>query len=140
MCGRTTCKHKFRRFITTRTWGKPPPSSLYYSLRLATWPAPKCHFVLGVPKFSELGLLWLWRPIISFVDFLLKWGLKQSCNLCRNFSKDMWHATWMQINQGDSWLLAVGSQIGSLTFDHSIGHNLYFKYPNGSCEPILDIV
>ncbi len=33
----------------------------------------------------------------------------------------------------------VRSQIGNLTFDLSFGHNLCFKYPNESCEPILDI-
>jgi hypothetical protein len=33
----------------------------------------------------------------------------------------------------------VGSQIGILTLDPSFGHNLCFKFPNGSCEPILKI-
>jgi len=39
------------------------------------------------------------------------------------------------------WLLTlvVGSQIANLTFDPSFGHNLCFKYANGSYEPILDI-
>jgi len=32
----------------------------------------------------------------------------------------------------------VGNQIGSLTIVLSFGHNLCFKYPNGSCEPILN--
>jgi hypothetical protein len=54
-------------------------------------------------------------------------------------SNDMWHTTWKQVNWGDSWLLVVGSQIGSLTPDPSFGNNLCFKYPNGSCEPIWDI-
>jgi hypothetical protein len=31
------------------------------------------------------------------------------------------------------------SQIGNLTPGLSFGYNLRFKYPNGSCEPILDI-
>jgi len=52
---------------------------------------------------------------------------------------DMWHATYMQGNQGDSWLLVVASQISSLIFGPSFGHNLCFKYPNGSCKPISDI-
>ncbi len=26
--GRTTSKHEFTRLTTTRTWGKPPPSTL----------------------------------------------------------------------------------------------------------------
>jgi len=33
----------------------------------------------------------------------------------------------------------VESQFDNLTPDLSFGHNLCFKYPNGSCEPILDI-
>ncbi len=33
----------------------------------------------------------------------------------------------------------VGSQIGTLIPDPSFGHNLCFKYPNGSWKPILDI-
>jgi len=42
-------------------------------------------------------------------------------------------------NQGNSWLLMIGSQIGNLTPYFFFGHNLCFRYPNGSCEPILDI-
>jgi len=45
----------------------------------------------------------------------------------------------MQGIQGDSQLLVVGSQIATLTPDSSFGHNLCFRCPNGSCEPILDI-
>jgi hypothetical protein len=54
----------------------------------------------------------------------------------RKLSNDMWHATYMQVNRGDSQLLVVGSQINNLTPDPSFGHNLCFKYPNGSCKPI----
>jgi hypothetical protein len=45
----------------------------------------------------------------------------------------------MQVNQGDSRLLVVGSQIGNLNTGFSFDHNLCFKYPNGSCKPILGI-
>jgi hypothetical protein len=51
----------------------------------------------------------------------------------------MWHVTCTQVNQGDFWLLMVGSQIGSLTLGPSFGQKLCFKYPSGSCEPIIDI-
>jgi hypothetical protein len=44
-----------------------------------------------------------------------------------------------QGNQGDSWFLVVKSQIGNLIHGPSFGHNLCFRYPNGSCEPILNI-
>jgi hypothetical protein len=51
----------------------------------------------------------------------------------------MLHATYMQGNRGDSWLLVVGSQIAYLTFGLSFDYNLCVKCPNGSCEPILDM-
>jgi len=69
----------------------------------------------------------------------LRWSLKQSCSFCWKLSNGIWHATYTQGNQGDSWLLVVKSQIDNLTLGLSFGHNLCFKCPNGSCEPILDI-
>jgi len=51
----------------------------------------------------------------------------------------VFHAICTQGNRVDSWLLVVGSQIANLTPDLSFGHNLCFRCPNGSCEPILDI-
>jgi hypothetical protein len=51
----------------------------------------------------------------------------------------MLQATYTQGNWGDSRLLMVKSQIVNLTFGPSFGHNLCFRCPNGSCEPISDI-
>jgi hypothetical protein len=51
----------------------------------------------------------------------------------------MWHTICTQGNWGDSRILVVGSQISNLTLGLSFDHNLCFKCPNGSCEPILDI-
>jgi hypothetical protein len=51
----------------------------------------------------------------------------------------MSHAPYMQGNWVDSWLLMVGNQIVNLTPNPSFGHNLCFKCPNGSREPILNI-
>jgi hypothetical protein len=51
----------------------------------------------------------------------------------------MWHSTYTQVHQGDSYILMGGSQIGILTPAFSFGHNLCLNYPNGSCETILDI-
>jgi hypothetical protein len=51
----------------------------------------------------------------------------------------MWHATCTKGNWGDSQLLVVRSQIANLIHGLYFGHNLCFKYPNGSCKPILDI-
>ncbi len=94
---------------------------------------------LRVPKFPKLGLLRLWRAITSYQNLRLKWGLKQSCSPRQEFSNGMWHTTCTQVNQGDSWLLVVESQIANLTPGSSFGCNLCFKLPNGSCEPILNI-
>jgi hypothetical protein len=51
----------------------------------------------------------------------------------------MWHATYTQVNWGDFQLLMIMSQISNLTLDPCFGHNLCFKYPDGSCKPILNI-
>jgi len=51
----------------------------------------------------------------------------------------MSHATCTQGNQGDSQLLVVESQIANLTPDPYFGHDLCFRYPNGSWKPISDI-
>jgi hypothetical protein len=95
--------------------------------------------VLKFPKFPKLGLLWLWRPIISFAKLQSRWGLKQSYSLHPDLSNDMCHTTCTKINRGDSRLLVVENQISNLTPGLPFGHNLCFNYPNGSCEPILDI-
>jgi hypothetical protein len=82
---------------------------------------------LGVPKFSKLGFLQLWRFIISCAYFRLRWDLKQNCSPRQELSNDMCHATYEIVNQGDSWLLMVRSQINNLIFDSSFVHNLCFK-------------
>jgi hypothetical protein len=94
---------------------------------------------LGVPKFSKLGLPRLCRPITFCENFQLKGSSKQNYSPCRELSNNMLHATWTQVNQGDSWLLVVESQIDTLTPSPSFGCNLCFKYSNEMCEPILHI-
>jgi hypothetical protein len=94
---------------------------------------------VGVLKFPKLRFPQLWRLIILCENLQLKWGQNQSCSLHQDFSNGMWHATWTQKNWGKSRLLVVRSQIGNLTPDPSFGHNLCFKYPNGSWKPILGI-
>jgi len=100
---------------------------------------PNVILSLGVPKFSQLGLPQLWGPITLCANLWLRWGLKQSCSLRRNLSNNMWHTTCTQGNRGDSRLSMVDSQIGNFTLEPFFGHNLCFKCPNGSCEPILDM-
>jgi hypothetical protein len=118
-----------------------PPYNIFYS-----WPQDQHPNVIlsldsqvEVPKFLKLGLPQLWRPITLCADLWLRWSLKQCCSPCRELSNGMWNATYTQGNQGDSWFLVIKSQIGNLTPGPSFGHNLCFRYPNGSCEPILDI-
>ncbi len=83
---------------------------------------------LKLPKFSKLRFSRLWKPITFYVGFRLKWGLKQSCIPRQKLFNDMCHATCKQVNQGNSWLLMVRSQIANLTPNLSFGHNLCFKY------------
>jgi len=68
----------------------------------------------------------------------LRWGLKKSCSPRQELSNGM-YITYTQVNRVDSWLLVVESQTANLTPNLYFGHNLCFRCPNGSCEPILDI-
>jgi len=115
---------------------------IVYSV-LATRPTFKCHFVSGLPSGSPeiptTGTPTTLGPITLCANLRLRWALKQSCTSCRELSNDLSHATFTHGNWGDSWLLVVESQIVNLILDFSFCHNLCFKYPNGSCEPILDM-
>ncbi len=55
--GGTMGKHGLIIFTKARTWGKPPPSPLQYSLCLATRPTPKCHLVSGLPSWKITRVL-----------------------------------------------------------------------------------
>jgi hypothetical protein len=81
---------------------------------------------LGVPKFLKLELPWLLRPITFCAKFKLRWDLKKSCSPRQRLSNDMWYNTYTQVNQGNSELLVVGSQIDNLTPNLFFGHNLCF--------------
>jgi Fe-S cluster assembly ATPase SufC len=61
--------------------------------------------------------------------------LKQSCNLHRELSNGMSHATYTKGFWVNSWLFVVRSQ----DHDPSFGHNLCLMCPNGSCKPTLNI-
>jgi hypothetical protein len=94
---------------------------------------------MGVPKLPKLELPQLRGPITLCADLQSGWGLKQSCSPRQDLSNYVLHATCTQGNWVDSWPLVVGSQIINLVSNLSFGHNLCFRCPNGSCEPILDI-
>ncbi len=116
------------RFITTRIWGKPPPSHLPHlgyeaCTQMSFFPrTPK----LGILKFLKLRLLQFWKPITFCLDVRLKWGLKESCNHPWELFNNMWHTACTKTNQGDFWLLVVWSQIDSLIPNPSFGHSLCF--------------
>jgi hypothetical protein len=67
-------------------------------------------FFPGTPNYSQVGNLEILEigtsrtlePITFCAELRLRWGLKQSCSLHQNNYKDIWHVTWMQINQGNS--------------------------------------
>jgi len=65
--------------------------------------------------------------------------LKKSYSPRLELSNDLWHATFTKVNQDNSRLLVVGSQIGSLIFSSYFGHSLCFEYPNGLCELNLNV-
>jgi hypothetical protein len=98
-------------------------------------------FCPGTPilKFPQLGFPRLWGHITLRVDLWLRWGLKQSFSPCRDLSNGLLHTIYTQENRVNSQFFVVGSQTANLTLDFSFGHNLCLRYPNGSCEPILDI-
>ncbi len=118
-----------------------PPYSIF-----CAWPRDQHPNVIlsrdcqvGVSKFPKLGLPQLWRPITLCANLRLRWGLKKIYNVHWELFNGMWNATCTQGNQGDSRLLVLESQIANLTPSPSFAHNLCFRYPNGSCKPILDI-
>jgi hypothetical protein len=93
----------------------------------------------GILKFSKLRFLPFWTPITSCANLQLKWGFKKSCSLHQDLSNYMCHTPYTYVNQGDSLLLMVESQIDTLSHGPSFGHNLCCKYSNVYCSPILNI-
>ncbi len=132
-------QHGHTRLTTARTWGKPPPSPLQYTLWLSTKATSKWLFVLGVSKLAKLGLLWLGSTITLRTNLRWRCGLKQSYRSCRDLFNGMLYVLCSQVNRVDSQLFLVESQTGSLTPGPSFGHNLCFRCPNEQCETILDI-
>jgi hypothetical protein len=51
----------------------------------------------------------------------------------------MWHATCTYEIQNNFQLFVIGSQIDTLIPSPSFGHNLCFRYSNGSYKPNLNI-
>ncbi len=94
----TTGKHRLTKLTTAQTWGKPPPSPLQYTMCLATRPAPKCHFVLGLPSGS-LEILTTWTPsTLGAHNFACRPPIKmkfeeKKYSPCQELSNDISHTT-----------------------------------------------
>jgi len=127
---------------TAWTWGSHhlPPYSILCAF---PWGSHPNGFLsrdsqVGLPKLLRLRLPQLWGAITLRADLRWRRGLNQSCSPHWKLSNGLSHATCTQGNWIDSRLFMVGSQIANLTPGPSFGHNLCFRCPNGSCEPILD--
>ncbi len=96
-------------------------------------------FRRGVSKLLGLGFPRLCGAITSHSDLRLGRGLKLSCSSHRDLSNGVSHTTYMHGSRVNSRLFVVGSQIVTLIPGLSFCHNLCYRCPNGSCEPILDI-
>jgi hypothetical protein len=93
----------------------------------------------GVPKLPRLELPQLCGAITSRSNLQLGRVLKQSYSSRWELFNDVSHATCMH----GSWInlrhFVVESQTVNKTLSLSFCHNLCYRCPNGSCEPILDI-
>jgi hypothetical protein len=136
-------QHGHTRLTTAWTWGKPPPFP--YGI-LCGWPW-KLHSngfsLLRLPNGSfEIAPNWT-PATLEPHNFAsrprIPCGLKQSYSSHRELSNGMSHAPYSQVNRVDSRLFVVRNQIGSLTPDPSIGHNLCFRCSNEQCKFILNI-
>ncbi len=125
------------------TWGKPPPSPIWYTLHLFARPTSKWLFVPGLlkgsPETARLDLLQLCGAIISCSDLRSGRSLKKNYSSCWGLSNGVLHVTCTHGNWVDSRHFVVGSQIASLTPNFSFDHNWGYRCSNGSCKPILDI-
>jgi hypothetical protein len=106
---------------------------------LAIGPAPKWHFVprlpSGSPKIPKVEIPATLGFITLYVNLPLRWGLKKSCSFHRELSNSMSHATCRHGNQGDSWLLMVGSQIVNLTFALLLAITCVWSFQIGHASP-----
>jgi hypothetical protein len=102
---------RLTRLTTARTWGKPPPSPIYYSLRFhGTY--IRMAFCLETPKeefrkLSLFGLLGLCEVITLCPYPQLGWGLKQTCSPPPELSNRVLHLTRTHRGWVDSQLLVV---------------------------------
>jgi hypothetical protein len=105
-----------------------------YSI-LCVCPQDQHPFVPGLPSGSPKILTSRTPTTSGAHNFvcrpLIEMRSKAKFILCQELSNNMSHTTY---TWGD-WGGVIESQISN-NFDPSFGHNLCFKCPNGSCEPI----
>jgi len=116
-----------------------------YSI-ICTWPRGQHPNVIlswdsqvGIPKFSKLGFLQLWKPITLRANLRLRWNLKQSCIPCQELSNGMWHH--LHARESGRFPTFSGWE-SNCQFDFRLfflAITYVLSTPNGSCELILDI-
>jgi len=109
-----------------------PPYSI-----LCGWPQslhPNGFSLPGLPsgslEIAPIGIFTTLEPHNFASRPWIEMHLKQSCSSHQELSNGMLHALCSQVNQVNSRLFLVKSQIGNLIPDPSFGHNLCFKCPN----------
>jgi hypothetical protein len=107
-------------------------------------PAPKCHFVLGFPSWSteipEIETLTTLGAYNFACKPLIEVRSKEKLYpLLRAFQ---WRVACHLHTRKSGRFITFNGQESNCQFDSQppfFGHNLCFKYPNGSCESSLDI-
>jgi hypothetical protein len=111
-------------------------------MSLSTRATSKWHFVSalpnGSPEIAKIGTLATLGPHNFVCRPLIEMGSKECYSPCQELSNGMLQAIYTQGNQVTLRLLMVGNQTANLIPDPSFDHKLWFRCPNGSCEPILD--
>jgi hypothetical protein len=97
---------KLTRLTTSRTWGKPSPSPLYYIVRLSTGAISKWLFVPGLPSGSpEIPTI---RTLITLGAHNFAWKLQIIMSLSRAFQ---WHvACYLQAKKSGQFLTFSGRE------------------------------
>ncbi len=97
--GQVTSNHGLTRLMTARTWRKPSPSPLQYTLCMARGSSPRCHFVPRLPSGS---------PEILKVGTFATLGAHNF--VCRPLIKMTSEAKFQPLSK---------------SFQHYVGHHLY---------------
>jgi hypothetical protein len=136
-------RSEFIRLTTAQTWGKPPPSPLYYTLCLSTRSTSKWHFVAGLPNGSpEIPKVGTFATLGAH-NFMCKPPIAMRSKakllpLLSDFQRYVAHHLHT-MKSGRFPTFGGRESIANLTPDPSFGHNLCLSCPNGSCEPTSDI-